>query len=143
VTTTLLESILLTGSSSRPTAHFCIIEPGGVKTEFVGNRDKIAPHAAYEQPDSPSRMLEAYVNIPQNRETWSRPEDMAAVMLQVATRGERIPIRLPLGGDAWTFIRAEVDKMAKEMDEWRGLSFAAGNTMNLEELGFLNKKASS
>jgi hypothetical protein len=103
--------------------------------------DKIAPHPAYVQLDSPTRILEAYVDNAQNREMWARSEDMAAAMLQVATRGKKIPIRVPLGGDAWGVIRAEVDKMAKEMDELRELSLTAGNPKQLETWGFLEKKA--
>jgi hypothetical protein len=105
--------------------------------------DRIAPHPAYAQPDTPTRILESYVNNAQNRETWARPEDIAAAMFQVATRGEKIPIRLPLGVDAWGAIRAEVDQMAKEMDELRELCLAAGNPKQLETLGFMLNKSIS
>jgi hypothetical protein len=60
-------------------------------------------------------------------------------MVEVASRGQRIPIRVPLGPDAWGMIKAEVDKIGKELEELKELSEGVGNPKQLGSITFLNK----
>jgi len=98
----------------------------------------IEPLAAYEKPDSPGRMVKAYVERPEAQALWADPMDIAAAMVQIASRGQRIPIRVPLGPDSWGMVKAEADKISAEMDELKDLSCGVGNPEQLASLSFLN-----
>lgn len=84
----------------------------------------LANHPAYDAPDSPARMLAAYVNDPDFRKSWSRPESMAQAIYEVVSRGQPIPMRFPLGRLSWETLRAEVDNVAKEFDDVKDLSLS-------------------
>jgi len=58
-------------------------------------------------------------------------------MEKIVSRGERIPIRVPLGGDAWGMIKLEIDKVNKELDELKALSQSVGNAEQLRSIDFL------
>ena len=80
-------------------------------------------HLAYNDPSYPTNAVyDAMVN-PQSREGWAEPEAVAAAMYRVVSRGERIPIRVPLGQDAWNMIRADVDGAKNELEEIKEVSF--------------------
>ena len=79
-------------------------------------------HPAYSDPSYPTNALLAYMADPNSSETWAEPQDIAAAMHQVVSRGERIPIRVPLGQDAWQMIVADVDGVKKELEEMKELS---------------------
>lgn len=53
------------------------------------------------------------------------PEEVARGVWGVLERkreGEKVPLRLPLGRDAWGLIRGDVDAFSGELDEWRVVS---------------------
>lgn len=79
-------------------------------------------HPAYDAPDSPGRMLVAYIEDPEFRKSWTKPEAMAKAIYEVVSSGKQIPLRFPLGGLAWEVLRAEVDAIGKEFDDIKGLS---------------------
>jgi hypothetical protein len=57
------------------------------------------------------------------------PEEAAGGVWGVVERkraGEKVPLRLPLGSDAWGLVRGDVDGFSKELDEWRGVSEGSG-----------------
>jgi len=120
--------------------HFCLIEPGGVQTDFATrSMNMIKPHPAYDKPDSPSRLLMAYMADPKNRETWASSEDAADRMLHIVSRGKRIPIRVPLGPSAWASVKGEVEQVQKELDELKELNGSGGHPDHLQSINFLNK----
>ncbi|EJT70151.1 hypothetical protein GGTG_12324 [Gaeumannomyces tritici R3-111a-1] len=118
--------------------HFCIIEPGGVNTGFAASVNRGGRHPAYERPDGPGRTLETMVADPRAREMWARPEAVARAMFKVVAdagsgaRG-RIPIRLPLGVDAYAIIKRAVADVERDLEEFKELSIstqkAAGDDM--------------
>lgn len=107
------------------TVHFCIIEPGGVKTNFEGHsKAKIQPHPAYMADDMPSRKLEAYVRKGmESGAGMMEPSKVAETIYNIASRGERIPLRLPLGLVAWKLARAKFEGLLQEFDAVKELSF--------------------
>lgn len=78
------------------------MEPGGVKTEFEGHsKARTEPHPAYAAPDMPARQLEMYVNMGiKSGVGMLEPSAVAETIFTVASRGECVPLRLPLGPTA-------------------------------------------
>jgi len=57
------------------------------------------------------------------------PEEAAGGIWGVVEKkrtGEKVPLRLPLGIDAWGLVRGDVDRFSKELDEWRVVSEVSG-----------------
>ena len=79
-------------------------------------------HPAYSNPRYPTNALFSYMTDPKSRETWAEPEAIAAAMYQIVSRGERIPIRVPLGSDAWSMIMADIEGVKKELEDMKELS---------------------
>ncbi|KAK0118587.1 hypothetical protein ONS95_007472 [Cadophora gregata] len=106
--------------------NFCIVEPSGVKTEFEGHsKAKIQPHPAYAAPDMPARKLEHYVEMGINAGAAAgmiEPEKLAETLYTVASRGQNIPLRLPLGLTTWRMARAKFEGFIKELDDLKELS---------------------
>ena len=114
-------------STNTHAVHFTIIEPGGVQTNYNTTSAVFTPvHPAYAAADTPSRGLLDFIRSPEAKELWARPEDIAAAMYTVASRGQKIPLRVPLGHDAWTYLKQEVETLSKEFDEVRELSESVG-----------------
>lgn len=82
----------------------------------------LAKHPAYDAPDSPARMLAAYVDNPEARKTWSRPEAMSKAIYEMASRGRPVPVRFPLGAVAWEVLRGKAESTVEEFVENRSLS---------------------
>ncbi|KAL9619772.1 MAG: hypothetical protein Q9160_005608 [Pyrenula sp. 1 TL-2023] len=107
--------------------HFCIVEPGAVKTNFETTSKKhIRPHSAYAGAHMPSRKLEAFVKQGLQAGVGVEPVQIAQVLFQVASRNDRIPLRLPLSTTAITLIRAKLQERLKELE-------------TVEELGAIDK----
>jgi hypothetical protein len=121
------------------TVHFCLVEPGGVQTNYATTSTKrIAPHPAYAAEDTPARVLERYIADEENRKRWSRAEDVAEAMFRVVdARGKKIPLRLPLGSDAWGMMNAVLPMMQAELEEIKPLSLAVGQQEQLASVEFL------
>lgn len=83
-------------------------------------------HPAYSGPSTPTNEVIAYMKDPKSRETWVEPEAIAAAMYAVVSRGERIPIRVPLGSDAYSMIVADIEAVKKELEELKTLSTSVG-----------------
>lgn len=84
----------------------------------------LADHPAYTEPDCPTRVLLAYINDPEFRKSWSKPERMANAIYKVVSRGKKIPIRFPLGTMSWEVLREEVGTIAMEFDEMKEVSLS-------------------
>ncbi|TLS26384.1 hypothetical protein PpBr36_04755 [Pyricularia pennisetigena] len=107
--------------------HFCIAEPGGVQTEFGNNVNRGVRHPAYEAPDTPARAIEAYIANPASRKYWAKPDPTARAVIEIVSGARegakgRIPIRVPIGVDAFTAVKAEAAKISAELEEFKELS---------------------
>ncbi|KAJ9194270.1 hypothetical protein DTO164E3_7376 [Paecilomyces variotii] len=105
--------------------NFCIIEPSGVKTNFEAHsKATIKPHPAYATEDMPSRKLENYVKKGlESGVGLLEPRDVAEAIFNIANRGERVPLRVPLGKVAWTMAKSKFESLLVELDMVKDLSF--------------------
>jgi hypothetical protein len=105
------------------TVNFCIVEPSGVKTNFEGHsKAHTKPHPAYAADDMPARRLEAYVRQGIKSGTLIDPSAIAEAIYNIASRGERVPLRLPLGPVAWKLIKMKLESLSGELDVVKELS---------------------
>jgi NAD(P)-dependent dehydrogenase (short-subunit alcohol dehydrogenase family) len=103
--------------------NFVIVEPAAVKTNFEGHSKKnIAPHAAYNSPKMPARMLEKYVNAGLKQGVGMEPEDVARVLYEVASKGEKVPLHLPLSMNAFGLIKGAFEERLKALEEVQDIS---------------------
>ncbi|RAH82444.1 NAD(P)-binding protein [Aspergillus japonicus CBS 114.51] len=103
--------------------NFCIVEPGAVKTNFETTSKKhIKPHEAYAAPDLPARQLEVFVKKGLEAGVGVQPEQVAQVLYQVAARGEKVPLWLPLSGTAIMLITAKLQGRLQELETNKELS---------------------
>lgn len=102
---------------------FCIVEPAAVKTNFEGHSKKnTAPHQAYADPKMPARMLQKYVDAGLKQGAGMEPTDVANVLYEVASRGQTVPLHLPLSMNAFRLIKGAFEGRLKALDEVREIS---------------------
>lgn len=108
--------------------NFCIVEPSGVKTNFEGHsKARTKPHPAYAAEDMPSRRLEFYVNMGiKSGAGMMEPSALAETLFTIASRGERVPLRLPLGAVAWKMAKSKFEGLLGELDAVKGISAMGG-----------------
>lgn len=94
----------------------------------------LAKHPAYDAPDSPARMLAAYVDNPEARKSWSRPDAMSNAIYEMASLGKPVPVRFPLGAVAWGVLRAKAESTIEEFDQNRSLSVGVDGTEQSNEV---------
>ena len=119
--------------------RFLILEPGGMKTEYAkGSMVLPERHPAYKAKEGPTSILAGYLESPSIDETWADPTVVAKVMVGVLEKGN-IPLRLPMGSDAWGMIKNDVDFTAKELEKWKELSESTSGAAQLASIDFLKK----
>ncbi|KAK0656445.1 short-chain dehydrogenase/reductase-like protein SDR [Cercophora newfieldiana] len=104
--------------------NICIVEPSGVKTNFEHHsKVRTKPHPAYTDDDMPSRKLEKYVNMGiKSGLGMNEPSAIAEAIYGIASRGERIPLRVPLGATAWKMAKAKCEGFLAELDTVKDIS---------------------
>ncbi|KAI4592713.1 hypothetical protein KJ359_010472 [Pestalotiopsis sp. 9143b] len=119
--------------------HLTNIEPGGVKTNYATSSLKpiAKKHPAYRDPSAPTNQMLSYIQSEQGRELWAEPSALAAAIYHVVGRGSRIPIRVPLGADAWGLVAQDIEQIKKELDELKDISMGVGDPKQLETIDFL------
>ncbi|KAK2036059.1 NAD(P)-binding protein [Colletotrichum somersetense] len=110
--------------------NFCILEPSGVKTNFEGHsKARTAPHPAYAGADMPARVLDKYVEMGVKSGSLTEPSAIAEAVYSIVSRGERVPLRVPLGGPAWSFIRQKFELGLEDLDKVKELSMSVQRTL--------------
>ncbi|KAL8905701.1 MAG: hypothetical protein Q9207_002457, partial [Kuettlingeria erythrocarpa] len=119
--------------------HLTNIEPGGVKTNYATSSLKPMAnrHPAYSDPNAPTNQLLGYMQSGQGRSMWAEPSALAAAIYHIVGRGSRIPIRVPLGADAWGMLSADLEGIKKELDELKEISLGVGDAKQLDSIDFL------
>ncbi|KAF9888646.1 hypothetical protein FE257_008404 [Aspergillus nanangensis] len=108
--------------------NFCIVEPSGVKTNFEGHgKARIEPHPAYASEEMPARKLEMYVNMGiKSGVGMMEPAQVAEMLFHIASRGECVPLRLPLGGTSWKMAKAKAEGFLRDLELVKELSTFGG-----------------
>ncbi|KAI0556052.1 retinol dehydrogenase 8 [Xylaria curta] len=121
--------------------HFSILEPGGTTTEYLGRSFKYMAtrHPAYAAPHMPTNSMLGLLGNEELLKNFSSADDIARGMWELLTRGQSIPIRVPLGEDAFDYVVAETENVKKELDSLREFSRSFGGGMRSEEKAVLNK----
>ena len=102
---------------------FVVAEPAAVKTNFEGHSKRnTAPHGAYEDPGMPARMLPMYVDAGLKKGVGMEPGDVARVLFEVASRGEQVPLHLPLSMNAFGLIKGAFEERLKALEEVKDIS---------------------
>jgi short-subunit dehydrogenase len=122
--------------------HLSILEPGGTTTEYLGRSFQMMRnrHPAYAAPDMPTNALLSLLDNAELRKGFSSADDMARAMWELLTRdGEKIPMRVPLGSDAWDVVMAETENVKRELEGLREFSRAFGGEAKGDAKAALNK----
>lgn len=102
---------------------FCIVEPAAVKTNFEGHgKKRIAPHLAYADPKIPARMLQNYVDAGLKQGVGMEPEDVAKVLCEVASKGDKVPLHIPLSMNAFGLIKGALEEKLKALEAFKEVS---------------------
>jgi NAD(P)-dependent dehydrogenase (short-subunit alcohol dehydrogenase family) len=118
--------------------RFMILEPGGVRTKFSTSMKIAKRHPAYLDPKGPTNQLLAYIQTPGIEDTWGDPDLVVKAVVDVVASDD-IPLRLPMGSDAWGLMKAEVEGMGKELDKWKTVSESSSGEEQMESVEFLKK----
>ncbi|KAK5634945.1 hypothetical protein RRF57_010657 [Xylaria bambusicola] len=87
----------------------------------------------------PANQLLDYIKSEQGRALWAEPMALAKAIFELVSRGQLIPIRLPLGPDAWGMIVKDVESTQKELEGFKDITLSIGDAKQLETIGFLAK----
>ncbi|KAF6824739.1 short chain dehydrogenase [Colletotrichum plurivorum] len=103
--------------------NFCIVEPAAVKTNFEGHsKANTAPHPAYQAADMPARVLARYVDAGLKMGVGAEPSAVADAIYGIASRGEKIPLRVPLTANAWKMIKGKFESFLPELEAVKDIS---------------------
>lgn len=113
---------------------FTIIELGAVLTNFVGNMHLPPRHPAYADPGCGYNMVRAYMADQASTTQWNDAAVCARVLHELAScRNERPPpLRLALGADSWTLVRAELEDIMKEHEAWKTVAESTSHAENAQ-----------
>ncbi|PQE25028.1 retinol dehydrogenase 8 protein [Rutstroemia sp. NJR-2017a BVV2] len=120
--------------------QFLIIEPGGVKTNFAGpSLIRFPPSPAYSDPSYPTRQLERFLEMPELHQNMSDADKVASIMLEAVALKKQggLGLRLPVGVDAWTYIKGKHEREVEEVEKVKDLSWKTENEAILKDIGFL------
>ncbi len=116
-----------------------ILEPGGVKTNYVSGMRYSKRHPAYADPNGPTNQLVLYIQTPWIQNACSDPVLVVKTVVKVVASDD-IPFRLPTGSDAWGLMKAEVQGFDKELEKWRSVSEGSSSREHMESVEFLQNK---
>jgi NAD(P)-dependent dehydrogenase (short-subunit alcohol dehydrogenase family) len=123
--------------------HFLLVEPGGVKTNYAAtsssNSSGHDPSSAYSDPNLPTNQLIAYVANPEATKNWAEVERVVQVLYEFVEKGGKMPLRLPLGSDAWGMLSQKVERERRELEDVKEWSGKTSGSEQLNSIGFLTK----
>lgn len=64
------------------------------------------------------------------RKGFSSADDIARGMWELLTRGETIPLRVPLGKSSWEVVASEVENRKRELEGLREFSSSFGGDLS-------------
>ncbi|KAF2476380.1 short-chain dehydrogenase/reductase-like protein SDR [Lindgomyces ingoldianus] len=124
--------------------HFCCIEPGGVKTNYISTstaQGGEVPHPAYTDPKLPTNQIRVYKSSPEATRNWAEAGDVVRAMYEIVRNGAgsegEIPLRLPLGSDSWGMQKLGLEKGLRDLEDVKGVSLKTSGKEQLESIRFL------
>ena len=118
--------------------RFMILEPGGVRTRFAGGKRMATRHPAYADSKAPTNQLLAYIATPGIEDTWADPDAVVSAVVKVVASDD-IPLRLPMGSDAWGLMKMDVEGIIKELEKWKEVSESSSGGKQMASVAFLGK----
>ena len=70
----------------------------------------------------PARKLEVYVKMGLKSGMLMEPSAIADALFTIASRGEKVPLRLPLGVVVWKMAKAKSEAFLDELDQVKEIS---------------------
>jgi len=99
-----------------------IAEPGGTRTDFI--KGVVQPENVLpEDYPTTTQLFERFGSMQGLQ--LSDPRRVAEVLIEVS-ENENPPLHLPLGEDSYSGIQNQLDKISKEISQWRETSLATG-----------------
>ncbi|KAI2473379.1 NAD(P)-binding protein [Annulohypoxylon bovei var. microspora] len=110
--------------------HVTCVEPGGTRSRYANeNLRRMPRHPAYEaDPEGATSAMLAFMDSPELHGGFASAGEVARAIYRVVGSGRRIPIRVPLGRDAWGMVMAEVERVKGDLEECKDISCAMGVT---------------
>ncbi|KAI0430885.1 NAD(P)-binding protein [Xylaria sp. FL1042] len=103
--------------------NVCIVEPGGVKTNFErGSKKYTKVHEDYDGVDMPARKLAAWVKKGIASGAGVEASAVADVLYLVATRNEEVPLWLPLTSNAAQLIKMKLQARLDNLEAVKELT---------------------
>ncbi|KAH8161612.1 hypothetical protein CIB48_g6654 [Xylaria polymorpha] len=96
-------------------------------------------HPAYAAPHMPTNAMLGLLENADLRKSFSSADDIARGMWELLTRGQKIPIRVPLGKAAWDCVVAETENVKKEMEVLKDFSTSFGGAMGDDQKAVLSE----
>lgn len=95
-----------------------------MKTNFEGHsKARIQAHPDYAGEDMPSRVLEKYVNMGiKSGVGMMEPSVVAETLWDIASRWEKVPLRLPLGAVCWKMAKARCEGFLHDLEAVKEVS---------------------
>ena len=97
-----------------------LVEPGGFETEGVGNTIRSPQHPRYNKPTLPSVVTRKVMDRPENR--LSGDVHKAVAKIYELTCLDNPPIRLPLGKDCVSAMKARIVALQAIVDQYESWS---------------------
>ncbi|KAI8634062.1 retinol dehydrogenase 8 [Xylariaceae sp. FL1651] len=122
--------------------HLSILEPGGTNTEYLGSSFKTmaaARHPAYAAPDMPTTVMLGLLGNTDLRKAFSSADDIARGAWELVSAGKEIPMRVPLGHDAWEVVMNETEAVKKELGGLKEFSSRFGGAFQGDMKSAINK----
>jgi hypothetical protein len=98
-------------------------------------------HPAYvDDPTMPYNQMLAYLSSDQGTANWADPTIVAKVIFEVVTNASEerpLPIRLPLGSDAYGIVKLETEANLKLLEQWADVSKSTSSEEQLKSINFL------
>ncbi|KAF1958659.1 retinol dehydrogenase 8 [Byssothecium circinans] len=125
--------------------RFLCVEPGGVKTNYVETStpkfDGKERHPAYTDPNLPTNLLFKYLGAPEAMANFAEPGKLAEVLVKYVEEGGEMPLRLPLGMDAWGSLMEGAEANLKDLEKVKevAVSISDRGEEQLKSIKFLKR----
>ncbi|MFB7592261.1 oxidoreductase [Streptomyces sp. NPDC056169] len=104
--------------------HVTIVEPGGFRTDFLSSSSmQVEPASIADYVAGAGPVREALAN--NDGRQPGDPAKAAKAIVDIAEVAEP-PLRLQLGADAIERVEAKLDRVRRELDEWRHVALSTG-----------------